>query len=66
MIRSGRWRVRLRLSVMSRPEHQGRQPIELFGRTRFPPFGGLPYLLTLAPCGFYWFQLEDPQQAHSR
>jgi maltose alpha-D-glucosyltransferase/alpha-amylase len=46
-------------------EHQGRQPIELFGRTRFPPFGELPYLLTLAPCGFYWFQLEDPQQAHS-
>jgi maltose alpha-D-glucosyltransferase/alpha-amylase len=30
-------------------------------RSRFPKIGELPYLLTLAPRGFYWFQLtEDP------
>jgi maltose alpha-D-glucosyltransferase / alpha-amylase len=37
--------------------HQGRSPVELFGRSRFPQIGELPYLLTLAPRGFYWFQL---------
>jgi maltose alpha-D-glucosyltransferase / alpha-amylase len=35
----------------------GRHPVEMFGRTRFPPIGELPYLLTLAPRGFFWFQL---------
>ena len=33
-------------------------PVELFGETRFPPIGELPYLLTLGPHGFYWFRLE--------
>ncbi len=33
-------------------------PIEMFGRTEFPPIGGLPYFLTLSPHGFYWFSLE--------
>jgi maltose alpha-D-glucosyltransferase / alpha-amylase len=32
----------------------------MFGRTRFPRIGELPYLLTLAPRGFYWFLLEEP------
>jgi maltose alpha-D-glucosyltransferase/alpha-amylase len=33
----------------------------MFGRTRFPRVGQLPYLLTLAPRGFFWFLLrEDP------
>jgi maltose alpha-D-glucosyltransferase/alpha-amylase len=36
---------------------EGRHPVEIFGRTRFPAVGQLPYLLTLAPRGFYWFQL---------
>jgi maltose alpha-D-glucosyltransferase/alpha-amylase len=41
--------------------HKGRRPVEVFGRSRFPKIGELPYLLTLAPRGFYWFQLtEDP------
>jgi maltose alpha-D-glucosyltransferase/alpha-amylase len=31
--------------------------VELFGRTRFPAVGELPYLLTLGPHGFYWFSL---------
>jgi maltose alpha-D-glucosyltransferase/alpha-amylase len=38
----------------------GRVPVELFGRARFPAIGELPYLLTLAPRGFFWFQLVDP------
>jgi maltose alpha-D-glucosyltransferase/alpha-amylase len=36
----------------------GMVPEEMFGRTRFPPIGELPYLLTLAPRGFFWFQLR--------
>src|SRR5664279_1538310 len=38
-------------------EYTGRSPVELFGRSRFPKIGDLRYLLTLAPRGFYWFQL---------
>ena len=34
-------------------------PIELLGGVRFPQIGELPYLLTLAPRGFYWFQLTE-------
>ena len=33
-------------------------PLEMLGRTRFPPIGELPYMITLAPYGFYWFQLQ--------
>jgi maltose alpha-D-glucosyltransferase/alpha-amylase len=36
---------------------EGLVPEEMLGRTRFPPIGSLPYLLTLAPRGFYWFRL---------
>ena len=32
------------------------------GRTAFPPIGELPYLLTLAPRGFFWFQLRQEEQ----
>ena len=39
------------------PAYEGYSPIEVFGRSRFPRVGELPYLLTLAPRGFYWFQL---------
>ena len=34
----------------------------MFGRTRFPRIGEFPYLLTLAPRGFYWFQLVEPEE----
>jgi maltose alpha-D-glucosyltransferase / alpha-amylase len=37
---------------------EGRYPEEMLGRTRFPRIGELPYLLTLAPRGFYWFILR--------
>ncbi|HEX2084504.1 MAG TPA: maltose alpha-D-glucosyltransferase [Solirubrobacteraceae bacterium] len=39
--------------------YEGRHPVEMFGRSRFPRIGQLPYLLTLAPRGFYWFLLEE-------
>jgi maltose alpha-D-glucosyltransferase / alpha-amylase len=41
--------------------YEGRFPVEMFGRSRFPRIGQLPYLLTLAPRGFFWFTLEKPQ-----
>jgi maltose alpha-D-glucosyltransferase / alpha-amylase len=39
-------------------EWTGMVPEEMFGRTAFPAIGELPYLLTLAPRGFFWFQLR--------
>jgi maltose alpha-D-glucosyltransferase / alpha-amylase len=36
---------------------KGRVPLELLGRTPFPPIGELPYMLTLPAHGFYWFRL---------
>jgi maltose alpha-D-glucosyltransferase/alpha-amylase len=36
----------------------GMVPIELFGETRFPRIGELPYFVTLGPHNFYWFRLE--------
>jgi maltose alpha-D-glucosyltransferase/alpha-amylase len=41
--------------------YEGRWPEEMFGRTRFPRIGELPYLLTLAPRGFYWFLLKEDE-----
>jgi maltose alpha-D-glucosyltransferase/alpha-amylase len=46
-------------------EFRGRQPVELLGRSVFPTVGELPYLLTLQPHSFFWFDLlpvaqEDP------
>jgi len=37
---------------------QGAVPIELFGDSKFPTVGTLPYALSLAPYGFYWFKLQ--------
>ena len=34
-------------------------PREMLGGTRFPRIGDLPYLVTLPPYGFFWFQLVD-------
>jgi maltose alpha-D-glucosyltransferase / alpha-amylase len=42
-------------------EFDGMVPEEMFGRTRFPAIGELPYLLTLAPRGFFWFQLRSEE-----
>ncbi len=38
--------------------YKGRAPVELEGGGAFPPIGDLPYLLTLPPYGFFWFQLQ--------
>ncbi|RZL03972.1 MAG: maltose alpha-D-glucosyltransferase [Rubrivivax sp.] len=37
---------------------KGRVPVEMLGRTAFPPIGDLPYLLTIPAHGFYWFKLS--------
>src|SRR5437764_1421513 len=39
---------------------EGYTPIELTGRVEFPDIGVLPYMLTLAGHGFYWFELSKP------
>ncbi|MDZ7596389.1 MAG: alpha-glucosidase C-terminal domain-containing protein [Thiobacillus sp.] len=40
-----------------------RVPVELMGRSRFPPIGDLPYLLTLSGHGFYSFRLATDVEA---
>jgi maltose alpha-D-glucosyltransferase / alpha-amylase len=44
-------------------QYRGRVPLEMMGRTAFPPIGELPYLLTLPACGFYWFRLAADVKA---
>jgi maltose alpha-D-glucosyltransferase / alpha-amylase len=41
---------------------EGRIPVEMLGTTAFPRIGELPYLLTLAPRGFYWFLLTEEEE----
>jgi maltose alpha-D-glucosyltransferase/alpha-amylase len=38
---------------------RGRIPLEMLGRTEFPPIGENTYMVTLAPYGFYWFKLTE-------
>jgi maltose alpha-D-glucosyltransferase/alpha-amylase len=38
---------------------KGRVPVELLGRSSFPPIGELPYMLTLPGHSFYWFELAE-------
>jgi maltose alpha-D-glucosyltransferase / alpha-amylase len=38
---------------------KGRVPVELLGRSSFPPVGELPYMLTLPGHSFYWFELAE-------
>ncbi|SEM80515.1 maltose alpha-D-glucosyltransferase [Nitrosomonas marina] len=42
---------------------KGKIPIELLGRTAFPPIGDLPYMLTLPGHQFYWFCLTANTEA---
>ena len=47
---------------------KGRVPLEMLGRTAFPCIGDEPYLVTLAPYGFFWFLLCDqsePKDSHA-
>ncbi|HEU4407610.1 MAG TPA: maltose alpha-D-glucosyltransferase [Polyangiaceae bacterium] len=43
--------------------YEGRQPIELFGKTRFPVVGKQPYVVTLGPHHIFWFVLGSPKTA---
>lgn len=52
--------VELDLSVF-----KTRVPVELMGRSKFPPIGELPYLLTLSGHGFYSFRLASDVEAPS-
>jgi maltose alpha-D-glucosyltransferase/alpha-amylase len=36
-----------------------RIPLEMLGRTHFPAIGEAPYMIMLAPYGFYWFELRE-------
>ncbi len=68
---SGRSHSLRRQSVALRPGDRTRSfslaraaiPLEMLGRTRFPAIGDLPYMITLAPYGFYWFQLQEPDKS---
>ena len=42
-------------------ESKGMTPVEIFGRTEFPPIGDQPYLLTLGALSFYWLSIESRQ-----
>jgi maltose alpha-D-glucosyltransferase/alpha-amylase len=42
-------------------DYSGVIPEEMVGRTRFPQVTDQPYLLTLGPHGFIWFQLPAPR-----
>ena len=49
-------------------DYKGRVPVEMLGRSPFPPVGNLPYLLTLPAYGFFWFRLATdatPPQWHA-
>ncbi len=44
--------------------YRGYQPVELIGRSAFPPIGEAPYLLTLQAHSFFWFDLLlSPERA---
>jgi len=41
----------------------GRRLIEMFGQSRLPVIGKVPYALTIAPHSFYWFAIESEASA---
>ncbi|MBK0402992.1 maltose alpha-D-glucosyltransferase [Adhaeribacter sp. BT258] len=42
-------------------DYENYSPVEVFGQNRFPKITTHPYLVTLAPYGFYWFTLKPDQ-----
>jgi maltose alpha-D-glucosyltransferase/alpha-amylase len=44
-------------------EFEKRTPVELSGGSVFPKIGQLPYLVTLPPYGFLWFELSASEAA---
>jgi maltose alpha-D-glucosyltransferase/alpha-amylase len=47
-------------------DYRNAVPVELFGGTELPAVGDLPYLVTLAPYGFYWCSLSSQPQPAPR
>jgi maltose alpha-D-glucosyltransferase/alpha-amylase len=47
-------------------KHKGTNPVELFGKTRFPVIGDGLYTVTLGPHDFYWFSLARPKVEDER
>jgi maltose alpha-D-glucosyltransferase/alpha-amylase len=43
---------------------EGCVPVELFGRTEFPPIGKAPYPFTMSPHSMLWFSLEPAAERH--
>jgi maltose alpha-D-glucosyltransferase/alpha-amylase len=43
-------------------EFEGRAPVEMLGKTRFPVITAGAYQLALSPWGFYWFRIEQPER----
>jgi len=43
-------------------DHRGLIPVELFGRTEFPPVGDSPYFLSMGPHSFYWFMIQQQEE----
>ena len=41
---------------------KGRMPEEMMGRTRFQAVTDQPYIVTLAPYGFFWLRLVEPSE----
>ncbi len=58
-------RARRRRWSSTSPTFAGHGPGGDARSTRFPPIGELPYLLTLAPRGFFWFQLRQERAGAS-
>jgi maltose alpha-D-glucosyltransferase / alpha-amylase len=46
--------------------YQGMVPVELFGRSPFPPIQASPYFLSIGPHSFFWFYLTPPQTVAER
>lgn len=46
--------------------YKGRVPVELMGRSVFPPIGEVPYVLTLPGHNFYWFRLTSGEELPAR
>ncbi|MEM9847305.1 MAG: maltose alpha-D-glucosyltransferase [Bacteroidota bacterium] len=43
------------------PDYKNYTPIEIFGDSEFPTISDVPYFLTLAPHGYYWFELQPTE-----
>ena len=44
---------------------RGHVPLEMLGRAKFPPIADAPFVVTLAPYGFFWFMLTGPEEGRA-